>query len=104
VANIYITCERNFFIFLLSVRVVMSTMTDKHLERLDIEARLSEAIEHWRPDRPRRWLAKYGNISAAMGNPSAVQYRILRGKAESLLNPPTRQYKAPAPSIPLQRK
>ncbi|MNH28641.1 hypothetical protein D3C79_888260 [compost metagenome] len=66
----------------------MPTIKDAHLERLDIEARLSEAIEHWRPDRPRRWLAKYGNIVAEMRYPMANQYRILRGEAEDLLSRP----------------
>lgn len=42
----------------------MSTIKYAHLARLDMEGRLINAIANWRPDRPLRWLAKYGNIVA----------------------------------------
>ncbi len=46
---------------------------------------LYEAIKLWRPDRPRRWLAKYGSWSAEGRGPLAERYRALRHEAERLL-------------------
>lgn len=66
----------------------MPITKDTYLARLDIEARLSEAIDYWRPNRPRRWLAKYGNMVVQGRYPLAEQYRILRGEAECLVNRP----------------
>lgn len=63
----------------------MTTIKDSHLARFEMEARLSDAIYNWRSDRPRRWLAKYGNIIAEGRSPLADQYRILRCEAEHLL-------------------
>lgn len=66
----------------------MPITKDAHLARLDIEARLSDAINHWRPDRPRRWLAKYGNLVVEGRYPIAYQFRLLRDEAKRLLNRP----------------
>lgn len=64
----------------------MSTIKDHCYARLDMEVRLSNAIKNWRSDRPRRWLAKYGNIAAEGRHPLAEQYRILRREAVNLLS------------------
>lgn len=66
----------------------MPTIKDSHLARLDMEGRLNDAIYNWRSDRPRRWLAKYGNIIAEGRSPLANQYRMLRCEAEHLLRRP----------------
>lgn len=66
----------------------MPTISDSHLAHLDMKGRLVDAIDNWRPDRPRRWLAKYGNIIAEGRCPLAEQFRMLRCEAESLLSRP----------------
>ena len=66
----------------------MPTIKDVEQARLDAEKLLCEAIAHWRPDRPRRWLAKYGSWPAEGRSPLAEQYRTLRRDAESLLTRP----------------
>lgn len=66
----------------------MPTIKDYHLARVDMEKRLSVAIESWRSDRPRRWLSRHGNIVADGRHPLAQQYRILRYEAEGLLRRP----------------
>lgn len=66
----------------------MSTMNDAQLARLDHARLLHEAIENWHPGRPRRWLAKFGNLHAEAHNPLAEQYRTLRHEAERALGRP----------------
>lgn len=79
----------------------MPTLNDAHLARLDIKVRLREAIANWRPDRPRRWLAKYGYMTAEGSSPLAVQYRLLRCEAEGLLNRPSTESASGLASHPL---
>lgn len=50
----------------------------------DCEARLREAIDAWRPDRPRRWLVKHGGLAVEgrKGRDTlAEQYIALREEA-----------------------
>lgn len=60
-------------------------MKDSEQARLEIEAMLDEAIRQWRPDRPRRWLAKHGNWPAEGSSPLAERYRAIRREAKRLL-------------------
>lgn len=63
----------------------MPLTREARLARQDREARLRDAIAQWRPDRPRRWLAKHGNLVVEGRSPLAEQYRLLRAEAEGLL-------------------
>ncbi|MNT35916.1 hypothetical protein D3C72_1719660 [compost metagenome] len=66
----------------------MPTIKDTKLSHIDAHCLLEEAIANWRPDRPRRWLAKYGNWSFEGKSPQAKQYMMLRREAERLLARP----------------
>lgn len=46
---------------------------------------LLDAINNWRPDRPRRWLSKYGSWHAKGYGRLAVQYRAIKYEAERLV-------------------
>ena len=63
----------------------MPTIKDTEQARLESDMMLHEAIKQWRPDRPRRWLAKYGNWPAEGRSPLAERYRAIRREAECLL-------------------
>lgn len=63
----------------------MPTIKDTEQARLESDMILHEAIKQWRPDRPRRWLAKYGNWPAEGRSPLAERYRAIRREAECLL-------------------
>ena len=65
--------------------IPMPTLKDTEQSRLESEIMLHEAIKQWRPDRPRRWLAKYGSWPAEGRGPLAERYRALRREAERLL-------------------
>lgn len=87
--SFYVKGVRGLIIVLLSVCICnMTTIKNSHFARLEMEARLSDAISNWRSDRPRRWLAKYGNVIAEGRSPLAVQFSSLRCEAESLLRRP----------------
>jgi len=43
-----------------------------------------EAIRHWDPQKPRRWLAKYGNLSGMLSGEGAQRYRALKEEARAL--------------------
>ena len=66
----------------------MPSIKDTKQAQLDADNQLREAIDYWRPDRPRRWLAKHGSWPAEGRGPLAEQYRALRREAESLLTRP----------------
>lgn len=66
----------------------MPTIKDVEQARLDTDRQLREAIDYWRPDHPRRWLAKYGSWPAEGRGSIAEQYRALRREAEILLARP----------------
>ena len=63
----------------------MSTIKNVEQARHDVDKLLREAIAHCCPDRPRRWLAKYGSGLAERHDPLAEHYRALRREAENLL-------------------
>jgi hypothetical protein len=42
---------------------------------------LNEAIAHWHPARPRRWLARYGNLVGMPISAASIRYRDLRREA-----------------------
>lgn len=63
----------------------MPTIKDTEQARHESDMMLHEAIKQWRPDRPRRWLAKYGNWPAEGRSPLAERYRAIRREAECLL-------------------
>lgn len=63
----------------------MPTIKNTEQARLESDMMLHEAIKQWRPDRPRRWLAKYGNWPAEGRSPLAERYRAIRREAECLL-------------------
>lgn len=54
-------------------------------EQAHINALLQEAIAQWRPDQPRRWLAKYGGWSFEGKNPLVLEYRALLRQARTLV-------------------
>ncbi len=68
--------------------IPMPTIKDTEQARLESDIKLHEAIKQWRPDRPRRWLAKYGSWPAEGRGPLAERYRALRREAEMLLARP----------------
>lgn len=70
------------------VNSLMPSIKDTKQARLDTDKQLREAINYWHPDRPRRWLAKYGSWPAEGRGPLAEQYRALRREAEILLARP----------------
>lgn len=51
-------------------------------ERAHIDTLLQEAINQWRPDQPRRWLAKYGGWSFEAKSPLVQEYRRIRRQAK----------------------
>ena len=63
----------------------MPTIKDTEQARLESDMMLHEAIKQWRPDRPRRWLVKYGSWYVEGHGPLAERYRALRHEAERLL-------------------
>lgn len=54
------------------------------LLRQENEVYLCHAIANWRPDRPRRWLAKYGCLSADGKGSVVERYRLIRKEAEAM--------------------
>lgn len=61
-------------------------MENINLAQSDLEARLREAVDNWDPNRPRRWLAKYGGWRVEKRTELTVQYCELRDKANTLLS------------------
>ncbi|EKP0260209.1 hypothetical protein JFQ93_001457 [Aeromonas sobria] len=53
-------------------------------QQAHIDALLQEAIKHWRPEQPRRWLAKYGGWPFEGKSPLVVTYWALRRQAQAL--------------------
>lgn len=43
-----------------------------------------EAVLHWDPKKPRRWLAKYGNLAYIGCGVNGSRYRVLRDTATAL--------------------
>lgn len=43
-----------------------------------------EAIRNWDPKKPKRWLAKYGNLSGMLSGEGAQRYRVLKEEARAL--------------------
>ena len=80
----------------------MPTIKDAEQARLDTARQLREAIDYWRPDRPRRWLAKYGSWPTEGRGPLAEQYRALRREAEALLTRPRTESASGLASHPLR--
>ncbi|MFM5523744.1 hypothetical protein [Aeromonas jandaei] len=54
------------------------------IARQENEVYLYHAIAHWRPDRPRRWLAKYGCLPADGKGCVVERYRRIRKEAEAM--------------------
>lgn len=48
------------------------------------DERVIEAVLCWNPNRPRRWLAKYGGLVCMGGGGYARHYRLLRDEAKTL--------------------
>lgn len=57
-------------------------------EKTESEMLLLEAISNWRPDRPRRWLLKYGNWPVEGHSVLSQQYHAIRREANRLLKRP----------------
>lgn len=68
--------------------IPMPTLKDTKQAHLESDAMLHEAIAQWRPDRPRRWLAKYGGRPTEREGALAKRYQALRREAERLLARP----------------
>lgn len=49
-----------------------------------LSQQMREAINNWDPQKPRRWLAKYGNLTGILSGERAQHYRALREEAKSL--------------------
>lgn len=54
------------------------------IARQENEVYLLNAIANWRPDRPRRWLAKYGSLPADGKGCVVERYRRIRKEAEAM--------------------
>lgn len=62
----------------------MPNNKDTLIARQENEVYLYHAIAHWRPDRPRRWLAKYGCLPADGKGSVVERYRRIRKEAEAM--------------------
>ncbi len=49
-----------------------------------LDTRVREAIRCWDPSKPRRWLAKFGDLSGMPSGGEARRYRALRDEARAL--------------------
>ena len=49
-----------------------------------LNEQVREAIRNWDPQKPRRWLAKYGNITGILSGENTQRYRALREEAKTL--------------------
>ena len=63
----------------------MPSIKDNEQARIELDKKLYEAIKHWRPDRPRRWLLKYGSWPAEGTGTLVERYRTLKEEAKALL-------------------
>ena len=63
----------------------MPSIKDTDLARSDNDMQLLNALKHWRPDRPRRWLIKYGGLSADSRSQIAERFRTVRMEAQKRL-------------------
>lgn len=52
----------------------------------EADERLTLAIRDWNPTRPRRWLAKYGDLSCISKSGEEQHYRMLRSEAMASIN------------------
>lgn len=52
--------------------------------RYEPDERVREAVLCWNPNRPRRWLAKYGGLVCMGGDDNAQTFRLIRSAAEAL--------------------
>lgn len=66
----------------------MPTIKDARERRSEHEHLLREAVNNWNPERPRRWLNKYGCWNADGQSVLAQQYRLLRSMAQKKLARP----------------
>lgn len=57
---------------------------DKREQQEHVDALLRDAIDQWRPEQPRRWLAKFGGWSFEGRSPLVLEYRAIRRKAKAL--------------------
>lgn len=57
---------------------------DKREQQEHVDFLLRDAIAQWRPEQPRRWLAKFGGWSFEGRNPLVLEYRAIRKKAKVL--------------------
>ncbi|HHQ4546877.1 TPA: hypothetical protein ACSP15_003558 [Aeromonas veronii] len=57
---------------------------EKREQQEHVDALLRDAIEQWRPEQPRRWLARFGGWSFEGRNPLVLEYRAIRRKAKTL--------------------
>lgn len=48
------------------------------------DERVIEAVSFWDPNKPRRWLAKYGGLVCMSNDATAQRYRFLRNEAKAL--------------------
>lgn len=48
-----------------------------------LNEQMCEAIRNWDPQKPRRWLAKYGNLTGILSGDNAQRYRALRDEAKT---------------------
>jgi hypothetical protein len=49
-----------------------------------LNEQVMDAIRHWDPQKPRRWLAKYGNLTGILSGENAPRYRALKEEARAL--------------------
>ena len=66
----------------------MPSIDDTEQSRREFDNILRKAIMDWRPDRPRRWLTKYGNWPVEGRGSLAERYRTIRLEAKALLARP----------------
>lgn len=64
----------------------MPNIKDLEENRIDMDVLLHKAIDNWNPQRPRRWLAKYGGWRVEKYSALAQKYCALRDEAQDILS------------------
>jgi hypothetical protein len=63
----------------------MPSIRDSENIYSDLDRRLREAIDNWDPQRPRRWMVKYGGWRIGKRSILTLRYCELRDTAQALL-------------------